>query len=76
MRSRFQAALAQLPAALQTALQPLITDSHFPAMFIASEVESLKAQTGLDWPSPYCHSQPLVHVLIYHSFMLALWRAA
>ncbi|MGB7802405.1 cytidine deaminase [Buttiauxella sp.] len=48
MRSRFQAALAQLPAPLQAALQPLIADSHFPAMFIASEVESLKAQTGLD----------------------------
>ncbi|MCA1922340.1 MAG: cytidine deaminase, partial [Buttiauxella noackiae] len=48
MRSRFQAALAQLPASLQAALQPLIADSHFPAMFSATEVDSLKAQTGLD----------------------------
>lgn len=48
MRSRFHAAFAQLPASLQAALQPLLTDDHFPAMFSAQEVEALERQTGLD----------------------------
>ncbi len=48
MRSRFHAAFAQLPASLQAALQPLLADDHFPAMFSAREVEALKNQTGLD----------------------------
>ena len=48
MRSRFHAALAQLPASLQAALPPLLADDHFPAMFSAQEVETLKNQTGLD----------------------------
>lgn len=48
MRSRFHAAFAQLPASLQAALQPLLTDDHFPAMFNAQEVEALERQTGLD----------------------------
>ncbi|MCT4702502.1 cytidine deaminase [Enterobacteriaceae bacterium H20N1] len=48
MRSRFHAAFAQLPASLQAALQPLLADDRFPAMFSAQEVEALKRQTGLD----------------------------
>lgn len=48
MRSRFHAAFAQLPDSLQTALQSLLADDHFPAMFSAQEVETLKNQTGLD----------------------------
>ncbi len=48
MRSRFHAAFAQLPASLQAALQPLLTDDHFPAMFSAQDVETLERQTGLD----------------------------
>ncbi|HEY1844902.1 MAG TPA: cytidine deaminase [Buttiauxella sp.] len=48
MRSRFHAAFAQLPASLQAALQPLLADDHFPAMFSAQQVETLKSQTGLD----------------------------
>lgn len=48
MRSRFHAAFAQLPASLQAALQPLLTDDHFPAMFSAQVVEALERQTGLD----------------------------
>ncbi len=48
MRSRFHAAFAQLPASLQAALQSLLADDHFPAMFSAREVEALKSQTGLD----------------------------
>ncbi|WP_435927156.1 cytidine deaminase [Dryocola sp. BD613] len=48
MRSRFHAAFAQLPASLQAALQPLLTDDHFPAMFSAQAVETLERQTGLD----------------------------
>lgn len=48
MRSRFHVAFAQLPAALQTALQPLLADDHFPAMFSSAQVETLKRQTGLD----------------------------
>jgi cytidine deaminase len=47
MRSRFDAAVVQLPAALQSALQPLLADEHFPAMFTAEQVEALKHQTGL-----------------------------
>jgi cytidine deaminase len=48
MRSRFHAAFAQLPASLQAALQSLLADDHFPAMFSARKVEALKSQTGLD----------------------------
>jgi cytidine deaminase len=48
MRSRFHAAFTQLPASLQAALQSLLADDHFPAMFSAQEVEALKKQTGLD----------------------------
>lgn len=48
MRSRFHAAFAQLPASLQSALQPLLADEHFPAMFSAQVVEALKHQTGLN----------------------------
>lgn len=48
MRSCFDAAFAQLPASLQAALQPLLGDDHFPAMFSSVEVETLKRQTGLD----------------------------
>ncbi|WP_435945637.1 cytidine deaminase [Dryocola sp. BD586] len=48
MRSRFHAAFAQLPASLQAALQSLLADDHFPAMFSVREVEALKSQTGLD----------------------------
>lgn len=48
MRSRFHAAFAQLPASLQAALQPLLADDHFGAMFSSAEVETLKRQTGLD----------------------------
>ena len=48
MRSRFDAAFAQLPASLQAALLPLLAEDHFPAMFSAQEVEAIKHQTGLD----------------------------
>lgn len=48
MRSRFDAAFAQLPASLQAALLPLLADDHFPAMICAQEVEAIKHQTGLD----------------------------
>jgi len=48
MHSRFLAAFATLPAALQTALEPLLSRDDFPAMLTAAQVTDVKAQTGLD----------------------------
>ena len=48
MRSRFDSAFTQLPVTMQTVLQPLLADEHFPSMFTAAEVANIKQQTGLD----------------------------
>lgn len=48
MRSRFDSAFTQLPAALQAALRPLLSDEHFPAMLTAAEVAQIQQQTGLN----------------------------
>jgi len=48
MRQRFNTAYTQLPAALQSALQPFLSVEHFPAMFSAAEVTLIKQHTGLD----------------------------
>jgi len=47
MRSRFDSAFTQLSASLQTVLQPLLADEHFPAMFTAAEVAHIKQHTNL-----------------------------
>ncbi|WP_380179268.1 cytidine deaminase [Kalamiella sp. sgz302252] len=47
MQSRFHAAFAALPAPLQAALQPLLTDA-FPAFFTPAQMSDLRVQTGLD----------------------------
>jgi len=48
MHSRFTDAFATLPAALQTALEPLLSRDDFPAMLTAAQVTDVRAQTGLD----------------------------
>ncbi|ELY4524967.1 cytidine deaminase [Cronobacter turicensis] len=48
MHPRFETAFAQLPAALQAALAPLIADIHFPAMLNAEQVADIRRQSGLD----------------------------
>nr|WP_318380991.1 cytidine deaminase [uncultured Enterobacter sp.] len=48
MHSRFHAAFANLAEDLQSALAPLLADAHFPALFSAEQVASLKKATGLD----------------------------
>ncbi|MCS3431581.1 cytidine deaminase [Klebsiella sp. BIGb0407] len=48
MRSRFDSAFTQLSASLQTVLQPLLVDEHFPAMFTAAEVAHIKQHTNLN----------------------------
>ncbi|ELY5826696.1 cytidine deaminase [Cronobacter turicensis] len=48
MHPRFETAFAQLPAALQAALAPLIADVHFPAMLNAEQVADIRRQSGLD----------------------------
>jgi len=48
MHPRFQSALTALPPRLQTALQPILTDPHFPAFLTPEQVATLKTQTGLD----------------------------
>lgn len=48
MHSRFLDAFATLPAALQTALEPLLSRDDFPAMLTAAQVADVKAQTGLN----------------------------
>lgn len=48
MRTRFDSAFTQLPATLQTVLQPLLADEHFPAMFTAAEVVHIKQDSGLN----------------------------
>lgn len=48
MHPRFETAFAQLPAALQAALAPLIADVHFPAMLSAEQVADIRGLSGLD----------------------------
>lgn len=48
MRARFDSAFTQLPASLQTALQPFLASEHFPAMFTADEVAEIRGLTGLN----------------------------
>ncbi|CAM3271116.1 MULTISPECIES: cytidine deaminase [Yersinia] len=48
MQARFRAPLAELPTALQSALEPLLSNDHFPAMLTAAEVETVKTLSGLN----------------------------
>lgn len=48
MHSRFTDAFATLHAALQTALEPLLSRDDFPAMLTAAQVADVRTQTGLD----------------------------
>ena len=48
MHPRFQAAFAQLAENLQSALAPVLADTHFPAQLTAEQVTTLKQATGLD----------------------------
>lgn len=48
MHSRFQSAFQQLAADLQSALAPVLAETHFPAMLSAGKVSSLLSSTGLD----------------------------
>ncbi|EPB6465456.1 cytidine deaminase [Cronobacter dublinensis] len=48
MHPRFETAFAQLPAALQAALAPLLADPHFPAMLNNEQVADIRRQSGLD----------------------------
>lgn len=48
MHARFDSAFTQLPASLQTALQPFLASEHFPAMFTAAEVAEIRQLTGMN----------------------------
>ncbi|EFE93702.1 cytidine deaminase [Serratia odorifera] len=48
MHTRFHTAFSQLPASLQSALQPYMDTPDFPAMFDLSQVEAIKQRCGLD----------------------------
>lgn len=48
MHARFDSAFTQLPASLQTALQPFLANEHFPAMFTAAEVAEIRQLTGMN----------------------------
>ncbi|WP_369788639.1 cytidine deaminase [Rouxiella sp. WC2420] len=48
MHTRFVAAYAGLPANLQSALEPILSDDDFPAMLRSEQVSLIKSQTGLD----------------------------
>ncbi|MFK3660430.1 cytidine deaminase [Scandinavium sp. NPDC088450] len=48
MHPRFHSAFPQLSAELQSALAPMLADTHFPALFSAGQVSTLKSATGLD----------------------------
>ncbi len=48
MHPRFQTAFAQLADNLQSALAPVLADTHFPAMLTAEQVSLLKRESGLD----------------------------
>ncbi|EOV9615879.1 cytidine deaminase [Cronobacter dublinensis] len=48
MHPRFETAFAQLPAALQAALAPLLADPHFPAMLNNDQVADIRRQSELD----------------------------
>ena len=48
MHPRFHTAYNELPATLQSALQPYLDAPDFPAMFKAEQVEAIKQRSGLD----------------------------
>ena len=48
MHPRFQTAFSQLADNLQSALAPILADTHFPASLTAEQVSMLKSATGLD----------------------------
>lgn len=48
MHPRFPAAFATLPSPLQTALQPIVSAADFQAFLTPSQIEEIKAATGLD----------------------------
>ncbi|WP_330982450.1 MULTISPECIES: cytidine deaminase [Enterobacterales] len=48
MHPRFHSAFPQLSAELQSALAPMLADTHFPALLSAGQVSTLKSATGLD----------------------------
>ncbi|AKA39752.1 cytidine deaminase [Yersinia ruckeri] len=48
MQARFHAPLAELPSALQSALEPLLSNDRFPAMLSAAQVEMVKHISGLN----------------------------
>lgn len=48
MHPRFQTAFGQLADNLQSALAPILADTHFPALLTAEQVSALKGATGLD----------------------------
>ncbi|CBG89019.1 cytidine deaminase [Citrobacter rodentium] len=48
MHPRFQTAFGQLADNLQSALSPILADTHFPALLTGEQVSALKTATGLD----------------------------
>ncbi|WP_114191942.1 cytidine deaminase [Edaphovirga cremea] len=48
MHPRFHTAFAELPASLQTALEPLMRHDDFPSMLTAQQVDAVKDACGLD----------------------------
>ena len=48
MHPRFHTAFSQLADNLQSALAPILADTHFPASLTAEQVSMLKSATGLD----------------------------
>ncbi|CNL27842.1 cytidine deaminase [Yersinia enterocolitica] len=48
MQARFHAPWAELPAALQSALEPILSANDFPAMLTAEQVKTVKEISGLD----------------------------
>ncbi|CNG01481.1 cytidine deaminase [Yersinia massiliensis] len=48
MQARFHAPWAELPTALQSALEPILSANDFPAMLTAEQVKTVKDISGLD----------------------------
>lgn len=48
MQARFHASWAELPASLQSALEPILGAADFPAMLTAEQVKTIKSISSLD----------------------------
>jgi cytidine deaminase len=48
MQARFQAPWAELPAALQSVLEPILSTANFPAMLTTEQVKMIESSSGLN----------------------------